>query len=593
MRSHVTKRFFALSLALAAAVTSQGAGLADPLLRLTPPDAGITLAIEDLRGHTQEYLASPLAGRLARLPFVRSWMDSPQVASFQAARRQIETVLGTTLKNVRDELLGDAVVLTLWVPPQGKQEEARGMLLIRARDRKLLGRLIEGINDSQTKKGELLRIVERTRNGISYQVREFAPQAKRPAEYYTTLADQTFAWSNSEELVQGVIDRSKGTEQGLSDVPGFRQVRERLPQRCLLSLFVNPRFLEMQIAASPKPAKPLDERLAVMLSRYVDALEYIGCAIELRGASSDRGAGIILHTEEGINPDKLPLWMKRWAARPSIDPPLDRVPNSALGVASAHIDFEALEDVLRSMTPSSGQRRLDNLLLGLSGVMLGRDLRTEILPKLGPAVFAYLATTVDSGQGQGFSYVLSVALKGEPGKNGVAAALENGLRTFFALYALDEKHDHGQLEVESREIQGVSITALSPTSPFAFAFGQGRLVIGGIAEAVAGAIHSEASTNRRFSQLRATYFPQAETFLCIDLEKVRTFAESHRTAIARRLALRNEKTVENAQRELDLALALMGEFRDLFVTSVITPDARSAHRMLGLIAPTESPAKLP
>ena len=330
-----------------------------------------------------------------------------------------------------------------------------------------------------------------------------------------------------------------------------------------------------------------------MLGHYVSALEYVGGAIEWQGPSSNRGAGIILHTEEVIDPDKLPTWMRRWAARPSMDPGLDRVPDAALGVASAHIDFEALVEVLRAMTPSSGQRKLDNLLLSLSGLMLGRDLKAEILPKIGPAAFAYVATNPDSGQGRGLSYVLSVDLKEEPGKNGVAAALANGLRTFLALYALDEKHGHGQLEVESREIQGVSITTLSPTSPFAYAFGQGRLVIGGTAESVARAIRSEVPTNRHFSQLRAAYFPQAETFLCVDLETVRTFAESHRAAIARRLASRNKKSVEDAQRDLDLALALMGEFRDVFVTSTIAPDARSTHRMLGLIAPTESPTTRP
>ncbi len=141
MRSTVAQRFFALTLALAAAVTSVGPGLAGAALATpppppSPPDAGITLTIEDLRGHTQEFLASPLADRLTRLPFVRSWVDSPQGASFQAARRQIESVLGATLGEIRDELLGDAVVLTLRLPPQGKQEASAGDALgPRCRDR--------------------------------------------------------------------------------------------------------------------------------------------------------------------------------------------------------------------------------------------------------------------------------------------------------------------------------------------------------------------------------------------------------------------------------------------------------------------------
>lgn len=583
MRRQTAKRLFVLALALAATANTRGAGPAESLLRLTPPDAGVTLAVEDLRGHTREFLASPLADRVANLPFVRSWIESSRFASFQAARRQFEAVLGATLENLRDDILGDAFVLTLRVPPQGRPDEARGMLLVRVRDRKLLDRLIDGINGAQRKKGELVRLDERTWNGVSYWVREFAPQTKRPAEYYAILADQTFAWSNSDELVHGVIERSKGATEGLGDLPTFRQVRGRLPERSAVSLFVNPRFLEAQVAASQKSPKPGEEPVAKMLAHYLNALDYVGAAIEWRGATSTRGAGIILHTEEVIDPAKVAAWAKQWAARPSIEPNLDRVPSSAIAVASAHVDFEGFEEFIRSLTPASGQRKLENGLRSVSGLMLGRDLRTAILPKLGPAVLAYMEPKRD----RGLSLVATIDVKDEAGGNGVAAALDNGLRTLLSIYALDSKHGDGQLQVETRELGGGRVTALTPSSPFAYALSQGRLVLGPTVESVARAIGSEASTNRGFAKLRATYFPSAETFLAADLERLRTYAESNRDAIARRIASRNRSTVENALRDLEQALSLMGLFHDAFLTSSITPDARSAHRMLGLVAPAE------
>ena len=117
--------------------SARGAGPADELFRLVPPDAGVTLAVEDLSGHAREFLASPLAERLGRLPAVRDWLASDRSRRLRNARREVEAALGVDLATIRDGLLGDAVVLTLHVPPGGRPDEARGLLLVRVRDRPL------------------------------------------------------------------------------------------------------------------------------------------------------------------------------------------------------------------------------------------------------------------------------------------------------------------------------------------------------------------------------------------------------------------------------------------------------------------------
>ncbi len=131
----------------------------------------------------------------------------------------------------------------------------------------------------------------------------------------------------------------------------------------------------------------------------------------------------------------------------------------------------------------------------------------------------------------------------------------------------------------------MTLTALSPASPFAYAVGRGRLVLGRTPASVARAL-SAPPADRLFTQLRAAYFPDAETFLCADLERIHRFADSHRAAIARRIATKNQGTLEGARRDLDQALALMGLFREAFVTSGLAADSRTAHRMLGLIVRT-------
>ena len=64
---------------------------------------------------------------------MRAWLDSEQHRQFEQSRAQIEAALGATLTDLRDELVGDAVVLALRLPPQDPVDasQARGLLLFR------------------------------------------------------------------------------------------------------------------------------------------------------------------------------------------------------------------------------------------------------------------------------------------------------------------------------------------------------------------------------------------------------------------------------------------------------------------------------
>ena len=101
---------------------------ADALLRLVPPDVAVVVTVEGLRDQTSAFLKSRLAGDLRRLPAVRAWLASEKYQHFERARAQIETLLGANLTDVRDELLGDAVILALRLPPEAPADasQARG-----------------------------------------------------------------------------------------------------------------------------------------------------------------------------------------------------------------------------------------------------------------------------------------------------------------------------------------------------------------------------------------------------------------------------------------------------------------------------------
>ena len=518
-------------LVLGLVLNARGSGPADGLFRLVPPDVAAVLAVEDLRGRAREFLESPVAQGFERLPAFQAWIASGRFAQLGEALRKLERALGEKVETIRDELLGDAVVLALRVPPNSRPEDASGLLLVRVPNRALLDRLIRGINDAQRRSGELTRLGESSRSGVTYWSREFPAASRKPADYFTILSDNTFAWSNAEDLIQGVIDRRGGEAQSLADLPRFQQVRRRLPERAVASLFVAPRFLARVLAALARPQKPADDRAAALIGRYLKAMDCLGAAVLWRD-------GIVLQTEEVLDPAKLDPWVRRWAARSGeIAPPLHRAPPNALAMASVHVDGNALFDVLRALLPERLQPRLENLVTVLDGILLGRDLQAEILPQLGPGMLVYLEANDGEGEGDanprgaGTAPAKVIAI-GLGNAGGVAAAVENALRTYLAFYALDPQNNRGQLQLETRETGSRKVTTLRPTTPLAFAIDGDRLVLGSSAAAVGRAITFAANpTEGELDRLRAARFPQAESFACVDLVRVQDYVLSHRARL--------------------------------------------------------------
>jgi hypothetical protein len=292
--------------------TARGSGPADELLRLVPVDSGVTLAVEDLRGQSREIRESTLFDALRRLDAVRGWLGSDHFRMFERTAKELEKGFGVSIEVIRDDLLGDAVIFALQPGPPAQPNLSRGLLLLRPRDRDLVSRLLKTMNEIQTQTGELERVTSRSRGTQTYSVRQFKANL-RPPEYYIQLDDGTFGWSTSEEMIQGVIDRKATSGSGLGDDPNFRKLRKGLPDRALVSLFVNPRLIERLMTDASKSPKASKERLPAMFARYLEAVSQLGFALQWRD-------GVVLHSHEVLDPEKLEPWLKRWLTRPSTTP---------------------------------------------------------------------------------------------------------------------------------------------------------------------------------------------------------------------------------------------------------------------------------
>lgn len=542
------------------------------VLRLVPREAGVTLVVPALREHAREILGSPLVERLTELPAWRAWLETPAGRRLQTARAEVEAALGADLATVRDELLGDAVALTMvWPPGEDDPDAADGLLLTRVRQRPLLDRLVQRVNELERNDGTLAKVVERRHRGVAYQVRMFQP-GTRPDDYHAVLGDDIFAWTSSEALLRGAIDRQLDGG-GLDSEPRAAAMRAALPTRSLATLLVDPLALTRFSGELPE-----DDPAVRLLSRYARALTYVGAALEWKD-------GPILHIREALDPALLDEPLRRWAARPGGAGVLvRRVPRSAPVLAAGHVDFSAAGDWALGLVPEAERGRAESVLAVLQGIFLGLDIRSEILPRLGPGLLAYVG---EPDGPEEFPLVIALGLGGSPeDRPSLGAAVDNALRTLLALATLDAKRGPAA-RLASREVHGVRVTSLVGGSrPVSYAVGPGFVALGTTPEAV-GAFAGEppAGGNPTLDRLREAYFPDAETYLCADLDALRRLAIDRREALTRRLAGDRGGDTAAARRDLDAALDLIGLFHAAFAVSRMEPDASAAHRMIGLVAP--------
>jgi hypothetical protein len=575
MRSPREPIFVVLMLVCAAVV--QAAGPADELFKLVPREAGATLAIEDLRRHAQEVLASPLTEGFRRLPPVRAWLDSERHRQFAQAKHDIETALHAKVGEIRDGLLGDAVVLVLQPSAGGDPGQARGLLLTRVSDPGLLARLIELGNESERKAGALREVVPISRGNDRYYARRFKTGTK-PDEWYATLAGGIFAWSNSESLIQGALDRNQGRQAGLDSDAHFKAVRSALPESALASLYLHPRFLEQLIPSESQASSDRADRGTRALRHYLKALNFAGLALEWRD-------GLVLHSHEAVDASKLPEALGRWAARATVDVEPAR-PMLARLAAFAKLDLEPTDlwDWLISLPNQGSPPRMENLLTAAKGVLLGRDLEKEVLPQLGPGI--WLGLRLPETKGTPPAVVIATPIRDATSGGSTASALDNGLRTLLAAMALDEKRATPQARVETLDLRGIAVTALSVQTPFAYAVAQGRLVLANNSEAVADSLAPiEAGRHEsEIERVRREHVPTVKSFAVIDLLALHRWADQRRPALAEKLASGRASGGDSSRQDLDSVLAFVSLFRAGYLTSTIDPQFRSVHRRLGLIA---------
>lgn len=558
-----------LGLSWASANTSRAD---DSVLKLVPADAGLILSIENARDHCQAILKTDIVQEFRRLPVVEAWRKSPKAQKSIESREKIEEFLEASFHQIGEEIFGDSVALAL-IAPTDSPRDARGLLILRARDPELLKRLVDKIDADQKRKGEVIESAEHRRGEITYVTRKFREDMKRSGDAYATFPDGTFAISNSQPLIEWVIDRkAKPEADSAADLPGFKTVADRLPKNAAARVFLSADLARRVAAKLPSDNKPGSKKALEIIRSYADALQYAGAALTVEDSA------IAIRTAQSFEPEKL-RQLAGWFVSPSSSdrdgpgPRLDSVPASTVAIASVNFDVAGLYGALTSFVPENDRPKLEKLEALAKTVLLGLDLRSKVLAALGPRSIAYVGAPSGDPAEKGpnrlpFPLVIATEIRepagGGDGAPSVAAAVDNALRFLLTALSLDEKRVPPGSRVETKD----GVTSLNVPFPFAFAVDRPgrRVAVGSSAAAVARYLEADVDPDAgaRFRKLRDAAFADYGSFGCVDLAAAADLAAKNKDRLVAHASKRHNRPGEKVAKDFDQALTLVRLFDAAF-----------------------------
>jgi hypothetical protein len=430
------------------------AGPRDDLLRLVPDDYAFCVVVQELREHGKSD-GTFLKG-ITDHPLFRGIQNTPEVQKVQQVFESLMKELMVTPEQVRDDLLGDALVFAYRKGPPGQEGKEDGLILLHARDEKLLARVVERINELQTKAGEL-KGVEAVGSGSGAYARRVKAVEMEPADFYAVRGHR-LAFSGNEALLKSVLPNLAGTAGG---EPPIAQRMKRLGvNEAPISVLINPRSFDAEVVGSAQSGKGSEQAFLKEFASYwkaVDGLALflnfrptieIGVAANVRKAELPRAAARFL-TEAG---KRSPLW--------------DRIPDDALFAAAGRIHAESFAAMLGTFLTDPDRKKVLETIADATRPFLESEEFGPLLRGVGPDVGFWVTAPNSSTKSWCPQATLAVKVgDGPDGQQAEQAALK-GL-DFLARFACLQ---HKGLRVRSEKQGPIEVRYLTHPTAFPPAF---------------------------------------------------------------------------------------------------------------------------
>jgi hypothetical protein len=501
----------------------------EELLRLAPSDAAFCVAVQDLSDQLQRLGRSATVARLAATPFGRAIRESPEAQKLAAFDGQLRSRLDITWQQIRDDIFGNAVLMTYTPGPPGKPEAEAGLMLIYPRRPGVLGGLITRLNDLQKKSGEITSLEQRTHRNQPYFVRH----KKIGGDEFFCFRGPVLAYSDKEAAVQGVIDNDWNvmpTRDGLP--PLATRWRSLGVERDFIIWWINPRAFDAAVAAKVADARGAEAAFLGTFERYWKAIDGITVTLNL---TPDANINVTVQAKT----DALPAAGRRLAeeaARPSAV--WSSIPENALFAAAGRVPWDTAAEAGGEFLTADARRNVRDAVDRTAGAVLGRDVLPDLFRHLGPDWG--MCVTPPESDSKGWRPTLTAALRVRPGGEGsspIEQRVLDGLDFTARLAVLSyNSRQVAPLRMRMEPQDGVAVRVidggqLPPGLQPAFAWKGGYLVLASTPEAVRKFVPPSPSPGNDASS------PNAEVPLMrLALQGWATYIRNYRRQVAAYLA---------------------------------------------------------
>lgn len=262
----------------------------DELLRLVPDDMMLCVVLQDLREHAKVLDKNDsFLSALRQMPFAQAQMASPDFKKLHNFYQTILKELSITPDQLRDDLLGDSVVFAF---RQGKQDPDQALLLVWARDAKLLATVLDRVNEIQKKSGDLKELRPSKHGKRDYIERVKLKDGQPTESEYYFIQGNLLAFSQRETLLKDAINRADAAPPMATDSPFWSKMSQNLGlDKRLISLLLNPRVFDNEFASREKAAAGSEKTFLAKFRDYWKAFDGVGAFADV-GADLELGIAI-------------------------------------------------------------------------------------------------------------------------------------------------------------------------------------------------------------------------------------------------------------------------------------------------------------
>lgn len=446
-----TRSALALFVAVALAAPVAAAPPRDEALRLAPPDFALVVVAQNLRDHVTAVSESPFASWFPTTALGKQVLAGANIKQITDSSAPVFAALNLTPSDLLHDVIGDAAIFAFTPATDANPNGERSVIIVRPRKPDVLAKTMERLNAIQDKSKELKQLVEHKHAGVTYFERQKTDGA---SDFYCFCGD-VFVFSASQAEVKAAIDRDKTAP---TDKPSvlLSRVTKLGVSDAAVTVLINPRPLDGELAARVKAARPEEKAFLTKLSEVWAAVEVGAIYFEL---STGVEAGVSVQ----FDPAKVPAGAKSWLIGPRTPSAVwPAVPNDAIAAVAGRVKANDLFEFLTALNPP-GAPGIGQTVEQALGPLVGKDKLPLVLDALGPDWGAWLVPPAAGSKDTLPAAVVAVKVRSDGEKGAdvervLAQSLEYGFQV--ARTAYNAKHKD---QIELREEQDGDVVVRSLT----------------------------------------------------------------------------------------------------------------------------------